>query len=220
MEVSIMAVSTTAAVMLSPDNQNVGGVHSTRSEEQGVDLRLVIQKQARALEESCEKGALRDTLIAARWHNTNLCLGISSTIIAAVAAFSRGQFGEWEHLIGAVKITGGEIAAALALISAVLTSILTFLSPSEKAGSYHHFSNKLRSLRDRVRAFTQIDCSRSGKEAALCEKFDRMVREKSEIDSSHPIVPNWAYGKARKRRREEQNERSRYSGDGNVTASA
>ncbi len=42
----------------------------------------------------------------------------------------------------------------------------------------------------------EIDCARSNKDAGLCDKFERMVLEKSEIDSSHPIVPNWAYHKA------------------------
>jgi hypothetical protein len=211
-----MAVSevTTTATMLSPNNPNAGGVRAT-----GSDLRLLIQKEARTLEESCEKAALRDTLLAANWHDKNLLLGMSSTIIAALAAFSRGsQFADWQIATTLADgkpyniAIGADIISILVLSSAILTSILTFLSPSEKSGDYHHFSNKLRSLRDRVRSFTRIDCSRSIKDAALCEKFDSLVREKSEIDSSHPIVPNWAYGEAnakdelRKKRKQQQEE--------------
>jgi hypothetical protein len=177
-------------------------IRTTKSEERGTDLRLLIQKQALALEYSCEKGAHRDTIIAARWHRWNLWLGLSSTVIAALAAFSRGQLQGLTITIGALgKLgkdipIGGEIITFLALFSAILTSTLTFLAPSEKSGSYQHFSNKLRSLRDRIRAFAEIDCSRSGKDAVLVREIERMVREKSEIDSIHPIVPNWAYARA------------------------
>src|SRR5438552_8643622 len=122
----------------------------------------------------------------------NLWLGVSSAVAATLAAFvlEKGEvfLKDLPH--------GVEIASVFALISAILTSTLTFLAPSEKAGAYHHFSNKLRALRDRVRSLIEIDCVLGNKDAALCDKFERMVRGKSEIDSSHPIVPHWAYDKA------------------------
>jgi hypothetical protein len=49
-------------------------------------------------------------------------------------------------------------ASGVALISAILASILTFLVPSAKATSYHQFSNKYHSLRDRIRSFVRIRC--------------------------------------------------------------
>jgi hypothetical protein len=197
-----MAISEgmTTVTVLSPNIPKIGGARATESEEQTKPLPLLIKEQARALEESCEKGSLRDTLIAARWHKWNLYLGISSAVIASVAAFARRDVITLFNQSGIHDADkyASEFVSILALTAAILTSILTFLTPSEKAGAYHHFSNKLRALRDRIRSFTEIDCSRRGKDAVLCEKFERMVREKSEIDSSHPIVPNWAYGAAYK----------------------
>jgi len=172
---------------------SVAAFQAARSKEPTRQMRDAIREQGRALEESCEKAAIRDTLLAARWHQVNLWLGLSSVIIAALAAFAAGK---GEVLLQLMGHHGAEIAAVLALISAVLTSTLTFLAPSEKAGTYHHFSNKLRALRDRVRSFIEIDCPLGGKDATLCDKLTRLVREKSEIDSTHPIVPCWAYDRA------------------------
>jgi hypothetical protein len=189
--------------MPSPINPTAAGIRAAGSEEQAISLRSLIREQARALYESCEKGSLRDTLIAARWHRWNLYLGVSSAIFAAVAAFAKINIATllvstWSMEQDIANTHGSEIASILALISAILTSMLTFLSPSEKAGAYHHFSNKIRSLRDRAHSFMEVECVLGTKDTALLDKFERILREKSEIDSSHPIVPNWAYGKTYK----------------------
>jgi hypothetical protein len=60
-----------------------------------------------------------------------------------------------------------DVVALFALPSAILTSTLTFLAPSERAGGYHHFSNRFRALRDRTRSFIEIDCARAMRDAAL-----------------------------------------------------
>jgi hypothetical protein len=166
----------------------------------------LVREQARKLEEDCEKGALRDTLLAARWHHVNLWLGISSAVAAALAAFfvGKGNFitdqlkdhlGEQQKAV--IEVILPMITAFSALAAAILTSTLTFLAPSEKAGAYHHFSNKLRALRDRARSFIEIDCTMTTSRGTnLPQKFEQLLREKREIESSHPIVPYWVYAKS------------------------
>jgi hypothetical protein len=167
----------------------------------------VVREQARELEEDCEKGALRDTLLAARWHSANFWLGISSAIAAALAAFFVGKVhffdadlqGAFGKALGQFFRDIGPVGAALsALFAAILTSTLTFLAPSEKSGDYHHYSNKLRALRGRVRSFIEIDCALSTEGTNLAETFGRMLHEKSEIESSHPIVPYRIYKRSYK----------------------
>ena len=168
-------------------------------------IQELVSEQARELEEDCEKGSLRDTLLAARWHKANLCLGISSAVAAALAAFFVGKVhfvgpdlqGDFGKVVGQFLKDIGPVGAAFsALVAAILTSTLTFLAPSEKSGDYHHYSNKLRALRGRVRSFIEIDCALSTEGTNLVEKFERMLHEKSEIESSHPIVPYWVYKKS------------------------
>jgi hypothetical protein len=197
---------TNSDAMLSPIGPSAGGVHAALGNEATVPMRKVVREQAGELEESCEKGAIRDTLIAARWHRWNLWLGMSSAIVAAIAAFAAGKAGIFNDIPLPYR---EDIPPLLALVSAVLTSILTFLAPSERACSYHTFSNKLRALRDKARCLIEIDCSQGRKDHALYDKFERLVREKSEIDASHPIVPNWVYDQAYvKMRRKLANKRS------------
>jgi hypothetical protein len=197
----------TGAIMISQANPSVGGVQA--ASKAAIQICEIVRQQGRALEESCEKGSIRDTLLAAKWHRANFWLGLCSAVAATVVAFAVGrgnpllqQFIEWliQHFHrvdpGAAKVVTDDVVAILALTSAILTSTLTFLVPSERAGSYHQFSNKLRALRDKARSFVEIDCARAIRDAALCDKFERLVREKSEIDASHPIVPHWAFDKS------------------------
>jgi hypothetical protein len=194
-----------SATTLSQVNPSIGGVQA--ASKGAIQIREIVREQGRALEESCEKGAIRGSLLAARWHWWNLWLGGCSVVAATLVAFAVGRGSLFlQHLIGWFsqklgleadpKTIADEAVAIFALVSAILTSTLTFLVPSEKAGDYHHFSNRLRALRDKARSFMEIECARAIKEAALCEKFERLVREKSEIDESHPIVPHWAFDKS------------------------
>jgi hypothetical protein len=192
----------TSATTLSQVNPSVGGVQA--ASKGAIQICEIVREQGRALEESCEKGSIRDTLLAARWHRWNLWLGISSVVAATLVAFAVGRGNTLlQQLISpfsgddkAAQKNTEDVVAVLALFSAILTSTLTFLAPSERAGAYHHFSNRLRALRDKARSFIEIDCVRAIREAALCDKFERLVREKSEIDESHPIVPHWAFDKS------------------------
>jgi hypothetical protein len=191
----------TSATTLSQVNGSIGGVQA--GSKGAIQIREIVREQGRALEESCEKGSIRDTLLAAKWHRLNFWLGLYSALAATLVAFVAGRGNPllsesihhfWPQAQADQRAL--DAIAVFALTSAILTSTLTFLAPSEKAGAYHHFSNRLRALRDKARSFMEIDCARANRDAALCDKFERLVREKSEIDESHPIVPYWAFGKS------------------------
>jgi hypothetical protein len=136
---------------------------------------------------------------------------MSSAIIAAFSAFVAGKAGIIQHFLPFLPTTADpqDIPALFALISAILTSILTFLTPSERAGHYHTFSNKFRALRDKARCLIEFDCSQENNGKALRDKLERLMGEKGEIDASHPIVPNWVHDRAYyKLRKKLENKRS------------
>jgi hypothetical protein len=219
-----MAISEVVSNAATPSQASpvVGGVQ-TKSKGTIRFCEIVIE-QGRALEESCERQALRDTLVAARWHRWNLLLGITSVVLSTLVAYAVGHNELILKLIqyvhepsSAGAATAGAFAvdpaakaeaaqhaedaadalkAFLSLLSAGLVSVLTFLVPSEKAGDYHHFSNKLRALRDKIRCFVDIDCVRPNRDVALVDRYERLVDAKAEIDASHPIVPRWVYAKS------------------------
>lgn len=196
------------ATTLSQANRVVGGV---QTESKGaIRFCEIVREQGRALEESCERQALRDTMVASNWHRWNMCLGILSAFLSTIVAFSVGHNELIISFIQTVHTFTGDaqqqakdatnaadaLKAFLSLFSAGLVSILTFLVPSEKAGDYHHFSNKLRALRDKIRCFVDIDCARPNRDVALADRYERLVDAKADIDESHPIVPKWVYAKS------------------------
>ena len=165
------------------------------------EARLSIAEQARKIEEDCERAAIRDALISARWYRWNLWLGLTSTIAAAIAGLLAGSASDLLQLAGAQAAQDKSgMVALFALASAVLASILTFLSPSEKANAFQQTSNKYHSLRERLRFFRYTKCADNG--SCPEEELEKMIAEKQEIDTDHPIVPEWSYERAHQKIKE------------------
>jgi len=132
--------------------------------------------------------------VSANWYKWNLRLGLTAAFLAAASAFFIA--GE-NKLLDNRFFDTASISAASTLLSAVLTSVLTFLAPAEKANAYHDFSKKYLPLRNRIRKFAAIDCLATETSQELEKKFDEILEGKNNIDSDHPIVPEWAYEQAR-----------------------
>jgi len=156
------------------------------------DRRDAIIAQAIKIEEDCERAAIRDALLSTRWNTINTVLGLSATIIAALSALLAGS----NHGTGIAA--GNWAAAGTAGMASVLAAVLTFLSPSEKAGAFQQYSNKYHALRDRIRLFVAVGALATEGEQ-LAAEFDKLLQEKREIDADHPILPEWAYEKAKKK---------------------
>jgi hypothetical protein len=159
-----------------------------------------IREQARAIERDCERAAMRASLVSARWDRWNVWLGVLSTAAAAFAAFFAGNHNELSQGGNSIPVFLAQnlpgLAGGLALLSAILTSILTFLAPSKKAESFHESANKYRGLRERLRLFINGADAESAKDREALLGF---LEEKQDIDVGHPIVPEWAYEKALQR---------------------
>jgi hypothetical protein len=154
-------------------------------------LHQLIAQQANRIAVDCDRAAIRDALVSARWDSANIWLGLACAIIAAAAAFCIAN--------GAVLLSNTGLtdnattyanvfASGSALVSALLAAILTFLAPAAKATTYHHFANKYHSLRDRIRTFAAIRCSEEASGDELTEEFKQFLDEKRSIDAEHPVV--------------------------------
>jgi hypothetical protein len=154
-------------------------------------LHHLIAQQATRIAVDCDRAAICDALVSAKWDSANLWLGLASAITAAVAAFCitngavlLANAGFTENAATYANV----LASACALVSALLAAILTFLVPSAKATTYHQFSNRYHSLRERIRSFVAIRCTDDASPDALTEEFKRFVEEKHAIDADHPAV--------------------------------
>jgi hypothetical protein len=149
----------------------------------GESLQELICEQAKKIESDCDRASVRDSLVSTTWDKWNLRLGVSAALLAGAAA-SVAQFKTDRTAI---------VTSVLALLSAIIGSILTFLAPSEKASIYHKFSNNYFALRDKLRFFIAFRCASSDNVKALEEEFLKLLTEKQKIDADHPVVAEKYY---------------------------
>lgn len=107
------------------------------------DLVTKLADEARRVEEDTEHSFKGHYNAAARWGRYHLWLGLPAALLAAVAgaAAFRDQ-PEW--------------AGSLALVSTALTTVLTFLKPSERAEMHKAVAGQYQSLRNQARMFREI----------------------------------------------------------------
>lgn len=131
--------------------------------------------------------------VSIRWSNTNLYIGIPSTIFAALASVqTMSELGSNEsssfkilHLIFSILVTG-------------LAPLLTFLNPSERASGHKVASGTYELLGDRYDEFL---LKSTIKPRPLAEELNQLVllnQEYSEAKQPLPITPEWAFKKAEK----------------------
>jgi len=161
------------------------------------ELRQEIRSQAHKISKDCDRASIRDSLISASWYKLNLWLGLASAVLAGTIASFAGA--DLKGLTIINESSGKLIVAVLASSSAILTSVLTFLAPSEKANIYHEYSNRYWALRDQIRKFVRIECISAADIKHLKREYEKLLQERIELDKKHPLVPEWVYNEAGKK---------------------
>lgn len=121
---------------------------------------------------------------AARWNKTHSWLGIPSALLAGLAGIS------------AVKNEVPWLTISLALLSAGLTSLMTFLKPNEKSRVFLSAGNSFKALNSRSRIARRIDLPLSSLEDAR-KLLHEIVVQRNELNNSSPQIPDYAYRAAR-----------------------
>lgn len=107
------------------------------------DLISKLADEASRIEEDTEHSFKGQYNAAARWARYHLWIGLPAALVAAVA--------------GAAAFKGHpEWAGALALVSTALTTVLTFLKPSERAEVHKAVAGQYQALRNQARIFREI----------------------------------------------------------------
>lgn len=107
------------------------------------DLITKLADEASRIEEDTEHSFKGHYNAAARWGRYHLWIGLPAALVAAVA--------------GAAAFKGHpEWAGALALVSTALTTVLTFLKPSERAEIHKAVAGQYQALRNQARIFREI----------------------------------------------------------------
>ena len=144
-----------------------------------------ICNEAARLEEDVLYAEKQHFSMATVWSAMHFLLGLPSAVLAAFAG---------------VKAISAEpqTAAALAIASAALTAILTFLDPGKKAALHHNAGVLYSGIRGRIRRFRLLDVpgvTDTGKNRAALEE---MATEKSKLMQSSPHIGGLAYALAKR----------------------
>jgi hypothetical protein len=123
--------------------------------------------------------------MATLWRRMHLLLGIPSAIMAAMAGVSALQ-------------ERPKLAAALAISSAVVTALLTFLEPDRAAERHHKSGVGYSGLRGRLRRFRTIDLTRDHVINNARERLEEFAAEKNTLMETSPHIGGISYLLARK----------------------
>lgn len=153
---------------------------STTDEKTASKTKLEIIKESQRIEETALYSAKGHFAAAHTWSKFHLIIGLPMVIMAAVAGSS---------FVGNHNI----LAGILTLFIAVLSAIMTFLNPNERASSHLNAGNSYDALQNEVRIFRTIDCWREDSEKMLTERLKHYVNQKGKLNQSSPQIPWWAY---------------------------
>lgn len=136
--------------------------------------------------------------VSIRWSNTNLYIGIPSTILAAAASV---------QAIADLQAQNGArygLYIILSILVASLAPLLTFLNPMDKATSHLSASRVYEQMGDAYDTFL-LYCQVNPQDMIVeLEKLIVLNEQYNELKKPLPITPEWAYKKSL-RQSQEQN---------------
>ena len=118
------------------------------------------------------------------WENVNLALGIPATIIAAVSG-----------ILAISELTA--LAAMTTIIVAILSGLLTFLNPSDRASKNLKAGNTYNAVRNDARIFANIKCKNYNSTDELEKQLDDLNSRRNTLNDDSPQISNWAYKKSK-----------------------
>lgn len=119
------------------------------------------------------------------WVRRNYWLGVPATVLGAVA--------------GATLIKSQpEWATAFTLLASLLTGLMTFLKPNERAALHRAAAGQFLALRNEARFFREIELLQSDQLAELPERLKALSAARNELNLKSPSIPRRAFVAARK----------------------
>ena len=90
-----------------------------------------------------------------------------------------------------------ELAGLLALLATILTALLTFLKPAERASSHKTAGDQYLSLRNDARIFRTIELLEQEDGQLTSETLKALAQHRNELNQGSPEIPRAAFEQAR-----------------------
>lgn len=149
------------------------------------DLLTKLETEAQRIEEDAEHSTKGHYNASARWARYHLWLGLPSAVIAAMG--------------GAAALNDlPEAAVGLALLSSALTTVLTFLKPSERSEMHKTAAGQYHALRNRVRLLREIEFADDIEASTAKQRLFALATERDDLNQSSPAIDRCDYELAKK----------------------
>ena len=135
------------------------------------DPKPAIQAELQRIEQDCIHSGKAHFNAGDRWARYHYWLGIPSVVLSALAgaAFFKSY---------------GDIAGIMSAIVAILTSLMTFLKPSERAAAHKGSGDQYLTLRNDARVFREIRLAHACDEQAAIAGMDEFTKRRNELNQA------------------------------------
>ncbi len=149
------------------------------------DLISALRKEAERIDEDSIHSAKGHFNTAAIWNRRHYWLGVPATLFGALA--------------GAAFIKDcPEVASLLSLAATILTALVTFLKPTERASEHKTAGDQYLALRNDARLFREIELLAPEDGQPLTDKIKALSQRRNELNQGSPEIPRRAFEQARK----------------------
>jgi len=149
-----------------------------------LDLKSSIQVELLRIEEDCNHSGKAHFNAGARWTRYHYWLGVPSVALSALAST-------------AFVTDYGNIGGIMSAIVAILTSLMTFLKPSERAAIHKGSGDQYLTLRNDARVFREIKLLCACDETTAVAGLDEFTKRRNELNQASAQVSTRDFLKAR-----------------------
>ena len=119
------------------------------------------------------------------WVRRNYWLGVPATTLGAIAG-------------AALVKSQPELASAFTLLASLLTGLMTFLKPNERAAMHRAAAGQFLALRNEARFFREVELLETDRLGELLERLKALSSARNELNQKSPSIPRRAFVAARK----------------------
>ena len=144
-----------------------------------------LRDEAHRIEEDSIYSAKRHFNECDIWTRSHYVLGIPAALLAALVTT-------------ALIKNYTDLAQALAMASALLVALLTFLKPNDRASQHRAVGNQYLALRNDARMYREIDLAEPIDDVKKSERLRSMAQRRTDLNASAPTTGDRAFKKARR----------------------
>ncbi len=150
-----------------------------------IELENALRDEAGRIEEDVEYSAKRHFETCGLWAWGHYLLAGPAALLAIATTT-------------AIIKDNTELAQYLSLVAALLSALVTFLKPNDRAAQHRTFGNQYLAVRNEARMFREIDLLEPIDDAKKSERLRRLAQRRNDLNGSAPTTPRWAFESARK----------------------